>query len=120
MINKQKQKNNLKFRRKIRVRSKLSGSASRPRVSVYRSLGHIYAQLINDVKGETLVSASDLELGKNKGKKKIELALEVGKTLAKKALDKKIKKVIFDRSIYKYHGRIKAVADGLREGGLEF
>jgi len=87
---------------------------------VFRSLRHIYAQLIDDKEGKTLVSASDLEIKKKKGVKKTEIAKEVGKLIAKKAVAQKIKKVVFDRGGYKYHGRVKNLADGAREGGLEF
>lgn len=105
-----------KFRRKIRVRGKVFGTSNTPRLSVFRSLNHISAQLINDDKGVTLVSADDKKLtGKN-----IANAQAVGKELAKKALDKKITKCVFDKSSYKYHGRVKALAEGAREGGLKF
>ena len=103
--------------RKRRVRSKLSGTLSRPRLTVFKSSVHVYAQLIDDETGKTLVSASDLKI---KTGKKVEMAGKVGEELAKGAVAKKIKKVIFDRNGYKYHGRVKAVADGARKGGLEF
>lgn len=90
----------------------------RPRLCVFRSNKHIYAQIIDDEKGITLVSASDLELKSKKNR--IETAFEVGKLIAKKALEKKIEKVVFDRSRYKYHGRVKSLAEGAREGGLKF
>ena len=115
--------------RKKRVRSKVSGSQNRPRVSVYRSNKHIYAQVIDDDKGKTVVSASDLELKSAKktieGKSstssvKTNQAQSVGEILAKKALMKKVNKVVFDRSGYKYHGRVKALAEGARKGGLQF
>lgn len=105
-------------RRHARVRSKMSGSASKPRLSVYRSLTHIYAQLVDDLTSKTLVSASDLEL-KTKAKKG-ERSVEVGKLLAQKATKAGISEVVFDRGAYKYHGRVKALADGAREGGLKF
>lgn len=103
-----------------RVRAKIFGARIRPRLSVFRSNKHLFMQLIDDAKGMTLVSASDSEL-KLKGKnKKTVLAQETGELLAKKALEKKIKQVIFDRGGYKYQGRIKAAAEGARKGGLEF
>lgn len=104
--------------RKARVRAKIIGSADRPRLSVFRSSVHIYAQIINDNLGKTLVSASDLVL-KEKGKK-TEMAEKVGEALAKKAIAKKIKKIVFDRNGFKFHGRVKALAEGARKGGLEF
>ena len=88
-----------------------------PRLSVFRSSKSLYAQLIDDAKGATIVAATDLKSG---SKSKIEKAKELGNKLAKSALSKKIEKIVFDRSGYKYHGRIKALADGLKEGGLKF
>jgi len=119
MIKAQKVKKQKKQRRKARVRAKISGTSKIPRLTVFRSLKHISAQLIDDDKGKTLISAQDTEIKTEKGKK-MELAIEVGKLLAKKAQDKKIKRCIFDKSLYKYHGRIKALAEGARQGGLEF
>ena len=110
-------------RRQRRVRAHVSGTASRPRLNVYRSLAHIYAQVIDDVTGATLVSAStvDSELrAEMAGKKKAEQAKAVGQAVAKRALAKGLTKVTFDRSGYRYHGRVKALAEGAREGGLEF
>ncbi len=110
-------------RRQSRVRAHVSGTADRPRLNVYRSLAHIYAQVIDDVTGATLVSAStvDTELrAQMAGKKKAEQAKVVGQVVAKRALAKGLNKVTFDRGGYRYHGRIKALADGAREGGLEF
>ncbi|WP_337845973.1 50S ribosomal protein L18 [Thermus sp.] len=104
-------------RRKFRVRNRIKRSG-RLRLSVFRSLNHIYAQIIDDEKGETLVAASSLAL-KLKGPK-TEVARQVGRALAEKALAKGIKQVAFDRGPYKYHGRVKALAEGAREGGLEF
>ncbi|MDD2753611.1 MAG: 50S ribosomal protein L18 [Candidatus Portnoybacteria bacterium] len=106
------------FRAK-RVRAKIFGSAERPRLCVFRSNQHVYAQLINDVKSATLAGASDLELKAGK-KTKTESAKMVGQQLAKKALDLKIGQAVFDKGRYKYHGIIKALADGAREGGLKF
>lgn len=102
-----------------RVRARVSGTAERPRFAVFRSLKHISAQLIDDVSRKTLVSAADLELTA-KGKKKIEKAELVGKLLAEKAVKKGIASVVFDRRSYKYHGRVKSVADGARAAGLKF
>jgi len=131
-------------RRHKRIRTKISGTAKVPRLCVFRSAKHIYAQLIDDEKGRTLVSANDLELerqskpkrkikisretdAKQKRKadtktltRKIVIAFRVGKLIAKKALEKKIEKVVFDRAGYEYHGGVKALAEGAREGGLKF
>lgn len=114
-------KQSQKERRKKRVRAKIKEAATRPRLSVYRSLKHIYVQIIDDEKGITLISASDKELTQGKKpKKKKEVAWEVGKLIAQKALHKKIDWVVFDRGGLAYHGRIKALAEGAREGGLKF
>ncbi len=107
-----------KDRRHGRVRAKVSGDSKKLRFSVFRANRHIYGQLIDDVLGKTLVSASSLEV-KTKGKK-IDVAKEVGKLVAQKATLKKIKKVVFDRGGNAYHGRVKALAEGAREAGLEF
>lgn len=117
-IKKEKQK-----RRHKRVRAKVEGTTICPRLSVFRSSKHIYVQLIDDERGQTLAAVSDLEFKDKKEekiKKKSEIAYQIGQLIAKKAGEKKIKKVIFDRDGYKYHGRIKAVAEGAREGGLSF
>ena len=108
-------------KRKIHIRKTVSGSTARPRLTVYRSLNHIYAQVIDDVVGKTIVAASTLspELKEGKGKKK-DQAKEVGKLLAKKCVEAKIEAVVFDRNGFHYHGRVAAVADGAREGGLKF
>lgn len=106
-----------------RVRAKISGTADRPRLNVFRSLGHIYAQVIDDVAGHTLVAAStiDRELREQvNGKSKAEAAKLVGTLIAHRAQAVGIKTVVFDRGGYKYHGRVKALADGAREAGLEF
>jgi len=103
--------------RQVRIRGKVSGTENRPRLSVFRAARHIYAQLIDDEKGRTLAAASDLSL---KEGSKMEKARLVGKDLASAAKNLKIKQVVFDRGGYKYHGRVKALADGSREGGLEF
>ena len=101
-----------------RVRSRVSGLAERPRLSVFKANQHIYAQLIDDNAGKTLAAASSLEV-KSKGKK-MEIATAVGKLIATKAAAKNIKAVKFDRGGFAYHGRVKALAEGAREGGLEF
>ena len=104
-------------RRAARVRAKISGTAERPRLSVFKSHRYIYAQIIDDVKGNTLVAFSSKEAT---GKSTADRAKEVGLGLAKKAVAAKVKKVVFDKSGYLYAGKIKLVADGAREGGLEF
>ena len=114
-----KDKNVSRVRRHARVRAKLSGSAEAPRLCVYRSNKNIEAQLIDDVKGVTLVSSSSMALKLENGSN-IEAAAKVGKDIAEKALAKKIKKVVFDRSGYIYHGRVKALAEAAREAGLKF
>lgn len=106
-------------RRRIRIRNRITGTAKIPRLCVFRSNKHIYGQLIDDEKRKTLLAVNDKELKKSSGKK-VELANQAGQLLAKKALEKKIEKVVFDRSGYKYHGRIKAMAEGARQGGLKF
>jgi large subunit ribosomal protein L18 len=103
--------------RRARVRGKVSGTSSRPRLSVFNSSQHTYAQLIDDEKGKTLAAASDLSLREGS---KAERARSVGKMLAQEARISKIKRVVFDRGGYKYHGRVKALAEGARGGGLEF
>lgn len=112
-----------RLRRHKRIRERVSGSPGRPRLSVYRSLNHIYAQIINDVLGNTLVAASTLdeEFGAGQGVKgKIGEAKKVGELVARRALQKGITKVVFDRGGYLYHGRVKALAESAREAGLEF
>ncbi len=106
-----------RIQRKKRVRAKIFGTALRPRLSVFKSTMHIYAQLIDDDKQKTIVAASDLKI---KEGKRTEIAGKVGEELAKKAIAKKIKKVTFDKNGFAYHGRIKALAEGARKGGLEF
>jgi large subunit ribosomal protein L18 len=103
--------------RHLRVRKKVSGTADRPRLVVFRSDKHIYAQLVDDDAGRTIATVSSLKVAAGK---KTEKAAEVGKQVAAVAKDKGINRVVFDRGGYKYHGRVKAVADGAREGGLEF
>ena len=111
-------KNKARLKRHTRVRSKISGTAECPRLNVFRSSKNIYAQIIDDINGVTLVAASTLELEGNGGNK--EAAFKVGEAIAKKAADKGITEVVFDRGGYIYHGRVKALADGAREGGLKF
>lgn len=114
-----KQKRRLKIRK--RIRRTISGNAVRPRLSVYRSNKSVYAQLINDVDGVTIASVSSFHLGKEaEGLNKVEQSKLVGKTLAEKALQLGIEKVAFDRGGYLYHGRVKSLAEGAREGGLKF
>jgi large subunit ribosomal protein L18 len=119
-----KKKKNSRLRSKIKIRSKISGIKEKPRLTIYRSLNNIFAQLIDDSEGKTLVSASSLskelaeELKGTKGK--TTKSKMVGKLVAKKALEKNISQVVFDRNGYRYHGRVKAIADGAREGGLKF
>jgi large subunit ribosomal protein L18 len=112
-----------RIRRHKRVRKSVHGTPERPRLNVYRSLNDIYAQVIDDEAGVTLVSASSIDKdlrGKMKGKNKTEQARLVGEAVAERAKDKGLKMVVFDRGGYKYIGRIKALADAAREGGLEF
>ncbi len=115
-INAKKKREN-KIRREVRVRARAKGAPEKPRLSVFRSNTHVYLQLIDDVNGKTLLASSDLKVKKGK---KTERAFEVGKALAEKAKAHGIKKVIFDRGSYLYHGRVKSAADGAREGGLQF
>lgn len=117
-----KNSNEARKRRQRRIRNRISGTPERPRLNVFRSLEHIYAQVIDDVAGQTLVSAStvDKEIARQvAGKKKQEQAAIVGQVVAQRALDAGIQEVVFDRGGYLYHGRIKAVADGARKGGLK-
>lgn len=111
--------NGARLHRHKRVRAKVSGTPERPRLNVFRALKNISAQIIDDVNGVTLVSASSLEKGFVGGGNK-EAAKQVGINIAKKALEKGITEVVFDRGGYIYHGRIKELADGAREGGLKF
>ena len=106
-----------------RVRKRVQGTRSRPRLNVFRSLKHIYAQIIDDTKGHTLVAASTLDpeiRGRLNGLTKTEQARLVGELIAKRARRRRIKRVVFDRGGYKYHGRVKALAEAAREGGLDF
>lgn len=115
-----KDSNQARLRRHTRVRGKITGTVQRPRLNVYRSLNHIYAQIIDDVKGVTLVAASSVEkdFGMAGGNK--EAAKKVGELIAKRAAEKGITEVVFDRGGYIYHGRVKELAEGAREGGLKF
>lgn len=131
-----KEKREKLYRRRMRVRAKVKGTSKAPRLSVYRSLKHIYAQIINDEKGVTLINASDREADgdikiskkskvneqteSNQPSRGLILAFAVGKLVAEKALEKKIERVVFDRGGRVYHGQIKAVAEGARAGGLKF
>lgn len=108
-----------KKRRIRRVRARISGTAERPRISTRRTLRHISAQLIDDVAGKTIASASDRDIKKTADMKPVDMAREVGKLLASRAVALGVKKAVFDRRDKKYHGRIQALADGAREGGLE-
>ncbi|WP_026996212.1 50S ribosomal protein L18 [Flectobacillus major] len=112
------QKDLRRLRIKLSIRAKVSGTAEKPRLSVFRSNTAIYAQLIDDVKGQTLAAASSKELGLKSGN--VESAKQVGAKIAEKALTAGISTVVFDRNGYLYHGRVKAVAEGAREGGLKF
>lgn len=125
-MNKEKSKLLKRTRRQLKIRAKVSGTAACPRLSTFKSNAGMYLQLIDDMTGKTLVSAHSREVksGKSDKKedagKKIAVSFELGKLLAAKAKDKKITKATFDRGGYRYHGRVKAAADGARAGGLEF
>ena len=110
------------MRRLARVRAKIRGTPTRLRLSVHRSLAHVSAQMIDDASGRTVVAARDSEIpvAERKGKKKTEIAFLLGKLVAGRAKDKGIERVVFDRRDKKYHGRVRAVAEGAREGGLKF
>ncbi len=112
-----------RLRRHLRVRKSVHGTPERPRLSVYRSSSHIYAQLIDDDAGRTLAAASDVEAGisgRSNGKGKTDLAKRVGELVARRAIESGIKQVVFDRGGYRFHGRVKALATGAREAGLTF
>lgn len=110
-----------RYRRHLRVRRKVAGTTGRPRLVVFRSIKHIYAQLVDDDQGKTLASVSDLTKDLVREKPgKVAVAFAVGKLLAQRATAQGVKQVVFDRAGYLYHGRIRAVADGARKGGLEF
>ena len=118
MVNKA-DKNEARLRRHRRVRGKISGTAERPRLDVFRSAKHIYAQVIDDEAGVTLCSASSLEKGFKGSGGNVEGAKKVGEAIAKKCLDKGINEVVYDRGGFVYHGRVKALAEGAREAGLK-
>lgn len=111
---------NRRQRRKRTIRASILGTPTRPRLSVFRSSKHIYVQVIDDLSGHTLVSASSVEKGLATEGSRIEQAHEIGKILAQRVQDKGIDKIVFDRNGFIYHGRVAAVADGAREGGLKF
>jgi len=116
-----KKKSKRRTRIKLGIRKKISGSPEKPRLTVFRSNKEIYAQLIDDIGGNTLISASSMQKGfEKKGKTKIEIAKMVGKVLAEEAIKTNITTVVFDRNGYLYHGRVKSLAEGAREGGLIF
>lgn len=107
-------------RLKYHIRKKVKGSSERPRLSVFRSNTSIYAQIIDDVNGVTLASASSVDLGGRKENANVDTALQVGKKIAEKAQEAGVQTVVFDRNGYLYHGKVKALAEGAREGGLKF
>ena len=113
----QRNRNEIRQRIHDRIREKVAGTEARPRLNVYRSLNHIYAQVIDDQTGQTLVSASSIKL---KSGGNVAAAKEIGKAVAEKAVSKGIKRVVFDRGGFLYHGRVKALAEAAREAGLEF
>ncbi len=113
-------KKTVKQTRQTRIRAKAKGVLSKPRLSVFRSNKYVYAQVIDDETRKTIVGATEKELSLKEKLKKSERAKELGKLIAKKAIGKKIEKVVFDRGSYRYHGRVKAIAEGAREGGLKF
>jgi large subunit ribosomal protein L18 len=113
-------KNEIRLRVHTRIRARVKGTPERPRLAVFRSLKHIYAQVIDDVKGHTLVAASSAEGKGNKDGGNLTGAKAIGQLVAERAKDKGIKAVVFDRGGYQYHGRVKALADAARVAGLEF
>ena len=117
------QRRKSRLKRKMRIRKFVSGTPQRPRLSVFRSKKHIYAQLIDDTKGETIASASSLEKQFREGQSfesKVAVANHIGKLIGQRAIEKQVKKIVFDRNGYLYHGRVKAVSEGAREAGLDF
>ncbi len=120
-IHKPKTRGQRRYRRHLRVRKKVHGTGQRPRLAVYRSLKHVYAQIIDDVTGRTLIGVGDRakDVSVKEGGK-VAVSFAVGKLLGERAVTAGIKQVVFDRGGYPYHGRVKAVADGARKGGLEF
>lgn len=120
-IHKPKTRSERRFQRRLRVRKKLAGTAERPRLVVFRSLKHIYAQLVNDDLGRVLMGVSDRTKGVQvEGPGKVAQGRAVGKLLGERATSQGITRVVFDRAGYPYHGRVQGVADGARDGGLEF
>lgn len=120
-IRKPKNRRDRRYRRHLRVRKRVKGTGERPRLVVFRSLKHTYAQLVDDERGRTLVGVSDLSLGVSpEGSGKVGVAFSVGKSIAASARELGVTRAVFDRAGYLYHGRVKAVAEGAREGGLEF
>ncbi len=113
-------KNDKRIRRHKKIRMNMHGTKDRPRLFVFRSNQHIYAQLVDDDKAKILLGASDKDVKAKKGEKKSDVAKEVGKLIAKKAMENKIEKVVFDRGGFIFHGRVKALAEGAREQGLKF
>jgi large subunit ribosomal protein L18 len=120
LTNKMTNKARIRLKKKVRLRKKIFGTAERPRLSVFRSARHVYAQLIDDAAGQTLAEASSLTAKVEGGKGSKGAAKAIGVEIAKRAQAKNIKAVIFDRNGFQYHGRIQALADGAREGGLQF
>ncbi len=118
MANITKQKKLHQIIRARRVRARVKGTAERPRLSIKRSLKHIYAQVIDDTAKKTIVSASDKDISETKGKLPVEIAREVGKVIAERAKSSGVQAVVFDRGSYLYHGRVAAIAEGAREAGL--
>ena len=114
------EKNEVRMRIHQRIRSRLAGTAERPRLAVFRSVAHIYAQVIDDEAGKTLVAASSVDKGAKTNGGNVVAAKAIGKLVAERAKEKGISRVVFDRGGYHYHGRIKALADAAREAGLEF
>jgi large subunit ribosomal protein L18 len=114
------EKNEVRNRIHTRIRRKLSGTTERPRLAIFRSVAHIYAQVIDDTAGKTLVSASSVDKGAKANGGNVKAAQAIGKLVAERAKEKGIKSVVFDRGGYHYHGRVKALADAAREAGLEF
>jgi large subunit ribosomal protein L18 len=114
------EKKEIRSRIHKRIRRKISGTAERPRLAVFRSVAHIYVQVIDDTKGATIVSASSVQKGGKTNGGNVAAAKEIGKLVAEKAKAQGIKSVVFDRGGYQYHGRVKALADAAREAGLEF
>jgi large subunit ribosomal protein L18 len=117
---KKPEKKEIRNRIHQRIRRKLSGTPQRPRLAVFRSVAHIYAQVIDDIEGRTIVSASSVDKGGKTNGGNVAAAKSIGKLVAERAREKGIKSVVFDRGGYQYHGRIKALADAAREAGLEF